>query len=94
MLGPARDRLYKLIEYIARGPLSNERLEIQVIRLNGVMKVRANADFVGLVAGCSLRKLRQCRSRKEVVTGPIEKSRCPVGTRWWIRPPTRAFGSV
>jgi len=24
----ARDRLYKLIEYIARGPLSNERLEI------------------------------------------------------------------
>jgi hypothetical protein len=25
----ARDRLYKLIEYIARGPLSNERLEIQ-----------------------------------------------------------------
>ena len=25
----ARDRLYKLIEYIARGPLSNKRLEIQ-----------------------------------------------------------------
>ncbi|MCX6107602.1 MAG: transposase [Proteobacteria bacterium] len=32
----ARDRLYKLIEYIARGPLSNERLEIMA---NGDVKL-------------------------------------------------------